>query len=259
MANLKFTGFSAVAPVSTTLMVGVAGGVNTKFTVGDIQLPDLGGTLPISSGGTGETTQPLALDAITDAANQVANDVLYIDNSGPTPVAAFKNISQITGVGIPDVVTYMEWTGTTNPYINFLNGVDTVIPYDTIRLSYSTSSTAGNTVIQLVSPTETSFEVSQPAFYRVSVNIHFFDLFGDIDIFCGVYNVGGALLPAGGLIDKKDVTGNTDQNFFGSSVMQLINGQPVEIKANFSGGSGQNPFPSNTGNLFTSVLIERMS
>jgi hypothetical protein len=67
------------------------------------------------------------------------------------------------------------------------------------------------------------------------------------------------LLPAGGLIDKKDVTGNTDQNFFGSSVMQLLNGQPVEIKANFSGGSGQNPFPSNSGNLFTSVLIERMN
>ncbi len=53
MANIKFSGFSSVAPVTTTTLVGVAGGVNTKFVLGDIQLSDLGGAIDLSTQVTG--------------------------------------------------------------------------------------------------------------------------------------------------------------------------------------------------------------
>jgi len=253
MANLKFTGFSAVAPVSTTLMVGVAGGVNTRFTVGDIQLSDLGGTLPLTSGGTGATTQPAILDNVTDAASQPVNDIIVADATG----AIFQNPSQHPNIPTK-IVTFVEWTGNTNPYFNFTNGADVTIPFDTVVQSTSTSSTQQSTSVFQVSPTETIFDVNATGIYRVSVNIHFFDLFGDIDIFCGVFAAGGGPLSQGGLIDLKDVTGNTDQNFFGSSVMTLTAGQSFDVRINFSGGSGQNPFPSNTGQLVTNLLIERL-
>lgn len=253
MANLKFTGFSAVAPVSTTLMVGVAGGVNTRFTVGDIQLPDLGGTLPLTSGGTGATSQPAILDNVTDAANQPVNDIIVADATG----AIFQNPSQHPNIPTK-VVTFMEWTGNTNPYFNFTNGADVTIPFDSLIQNSSTSSTQSSTIVNLASPTQTTFDVTASGVYKVSVNIHFFDLFGDIDIFCGVFAAGGGPLSQGGLIDLKDVTGNTDQNFFGSTVMSLVAGTVFELRANFSGGSGQNPFPSNTGQLVTNVLIERL-
>jgi hypothetical protein len=265
MANIKFSGFSAVAPVSTTLMVGVAGGVNTKFVLGDIQLSDLGGAidlgtqvsgvLPLTDGGTGASAQPAILDNVTNAASQPVNDIIVADVAG----AVFLNPSQHPNVPV-DVVTSLIWTGITNPYFNFTNGASVLIPFDTIYVNRSTSSTQAPNVINLTSPTDTTIVPQADGYYKVSINLHFFDLFGDIDIFCGVFDYTGApvAIANGGLIDKKDVTGNTDQNFFGSSVIFLSGGTPYGIVANFSGGGGQNPFPSNSGQLFTNVTIEKV-
>ena len=93
--------------------------------------------------------------------------------------------------------------------------------------------------------------------YRLSLNLHFFDLFGDIDISAGVYLSGGGAVVSG-IIDKKDVTGNTDQNFFGQVVVALVAATSYEFRADFAGGSGQSPFPSDTNDLYTSFEIEKV-
>ena len=84
-----------------------------------------------------------------------------------------------------------------------------------------------------------------------------FNLFGDIDISAGVYLSGGGAVVSG-IIDKKDVTGNTDQNFFGQVVVALVAATSYEFRADFAGGSGQSPFPSDTNDLYTSFEIEKV-
>lgn len=263
MANIKFSGFSAVAPVSTTLMVGVAGGVNTKFVLGDIQLSDLGGAidlgtqvtgvLPLADGGTGASAQPAILDNVTDAASQPVNDIIVAAAAG----AVFQNPSQHPNIPIQDVVV-AKWTNTTNPYFNFTNGSVINIPFDQNIVTINTDSAGGGTVINFNSTSNTSFEINGTGVYKVGLNLHFFDMFGDIDIRAGVYNTAtGALI--GDLIDKKEVTGSNDQNFYGENYLEF--GAPpveIDIRAEFAGGSGQNPFPSNVNKLFTSVIIERI-
>ena len=95
----KFSQFTVAAPSGTTEIVGLDGGTNAKFAVNTLDIGSLAGLpLSIGNGGTGQTTQPLALDAITDANNQVANDILYIDGAGASNVAAFINPSRLPNV-----------------------------------------------------------------------------------------------------------------------------------------------------------------
>lgn len=266
MANIKFSGFTPVlSPGPTVELVGISGGANIRTALSAIPLSSLGGnidlasqvtgTLPLTNGGTGASAQPAILDNVTDAASQPVNDIIVAAAAG----AVFQNPSQHPNIPV-DVVTSLIWTGVTNPYFNFINGSNVLIPFDTIYVNRSTSSTQAPNTVNLTSPTETTIVPQADGYYKVSVNLHFFDLFSDIDIFCGVFDFTGApvAIANGGLMDKKDVTGNTDQNFFGSSVMFLSGGTPYGIVANFAGGAGQSPFPSNSGQLFTNVTIEKV-
>ena len=144
-----------------------------------------------------------------------------------------------------------NWLNGNPAYFNFNNSVLTPIPFNTPVYNDSI------TISQTAAPASTQLEVPVDGAYRVSLNLHFFDLFGDIDIFGGLYLAGGGAIVTG-LIDKKDVTGNTDQNFFGQNVVQLTAGTVYEFRAEFSGGSGQSPFPSDTGNLYTSFEIAQV-
>lgn len=135
-------------------------------------------------------------------------------------------------------------------YFNFINGNLTAIPFNT--QVYSVGGIVFNPT-----PATCEFIVPSTGAYRISLNLHFFDLFGDIDMLAGVYNSGGGPVVAG-IIDQKDVTGNTDQNFFGQIVVELTAGNSYEFRALFSGGSGQSPFPSDTNNLYTSFEIARV-
>ena len=269
MANIKFSGFTSAASLTGTgELVGYDGVNNIRLTKANLEtsldLSNLSGsidltsqvtgTLPLANGGTGAATQPAILDNVTDAASQPVNDIIVASAAG----AIFQNPSQHPNIPV-QCITEMSWSGLVNPYFNFPNGVSTNIAFDSTQLNFSTSTTVTPITISLPSPTETLFTPAADGLYRVSVNLHFFDLFGDIDIFCGVYDYsfpGGNLTPQGGLLDKKDVTGNTDQNFFGSSLVPMFAGTTYGIKATFAGGGGQNPFPSNSGELRTSVRFE---
>ena len=167
------------------------------------------------------------------------------------------NITQAdTNINILSQTLYLTWTGNTNPYFNFTNGVVTVVPWDTTVLN---TDLGGNTPYSLTfaSATNTTFSPTSTGFYEVSINIHFFDQFGDLDIIASLFDAGTSTQVLG-LIDQKDVTGNTDSNFFGQNIVQLTQGTNYDIRVNFSGGSGQNPFPSNTNALPSSISVKRL-
>jgi len=272
MANIKFSGFTSAASLTGTgELVGYDGVNNIRLTKANLEtsldLSNLSGSvdltsqvtgiLPLTNGGTGASAQPAILDNVTDAASQPVNDIIVTSAAG----AIFQNPSQHPNIPLQCILE-MSWSGLVNPYFNFVNGVVTNIPFDSIQANFSTSTTITPITVTFNSVSITTFTPAADGVYRVSVNLHFFDLFGDIDIYCGVYDYsvpGGFLTPLGGLMDKKDVTGNTDQCFFGSSLVPMFAGTPYGIKAVFSGGAGQSPFPSNTGELRTSVRIEYVS
>ena len=49
----KFSNFQTASPTSSTIIVGLDAGLNSKFTVGSIELKEFNGVLPVSKGGTG--------------------------------------------------------------------------------------------------------------------------------------------------------------------------------------------------------------
>ena len=87
----KFSQFGSVSPSATTEIVGLDGGLNSKFQVGNIDVSNLTGfPLTIQLGGTGATTPKAALNNITDATTQTIGDVLTIVDDNGVNVAEFQ-------------------------------------------------------------------------------------------------------------------------------------------------------------------------
>ena len=92
MANTKkFSEFNSATPTGNTNIVGFVNGDNVRFTVGDLDLAELGGALdlnaqadgilPITKGGTGANDQQSALNLITGSANKEDYKILRVLNS----------------------------------------------------------------------------------------------------------------------------------------------------------------------------------
>ena len=259
----KFSQFIAVAPSGTTEIVGLDGGSNAKFAVNTLDVGDLAGLpLTIANGGTGQTTQPLALDAITDASNQVANDILYIDGSGASNVAAFINPSQLPNV--PNrIVLYAEWLNNTagGTYFNFPKGAVTNLPFNDVQSNVSTDST-GNTITmnfngQPGAAGNTTFTIDKAGQYKVGVNWSWFDQTQQgMTVFAGIY-VGGVLVK--GLVNEVASGFKNDINYFGQNTFTAAAGDIMEIRGEFTGGGGGNPFPSTSAGIANSICIELIS
>lgn len=243
----KFSQFNNVVPEGTgnTDLVGLQGGANVIF--------------PIDSD---------FLDAVTDAPNQVANDILYIDGSGASNVAAFINPSQHPN--IPErIILYAEWlnfnAGLPNQsYFNVPKSTLTNIPYNDVQSNVSTDST-GNTITMnyngaVGSAGNTTFTIDKAGQYKVGINLNFFDQLSansGMSIFAGIY-VGGTLVK--GIINE--IAGNhnkNDINYFGQNTFTAAAGDIMEIKIEFIGGGGSNPFPATTGGIACSICIELIS
>ena len=172
------------------------------------------------------------------------NGVVQINRGGGSTV------DPISGSYNPVGVAY-NWTAGTTPYYNFQNSVLTPIAFDTAVYNVGgVAINATNVTCEIVLPSAGA--------YRVSLNLHFYDLFGDIDILGGLYLAGGGAVVAG-LIDQKDVTGQNDQNFFGQTVVELQAATAYEFRAEFAGGSGQSPFPAGTNSLYPSFEIHKVA
>tara|TARA_R100001224_G_scaffold109612_1_gene87180 strand:+ start:302 stop:1045 length:744 start_codon:yes stop_codon:yes gene_type:complete len=244
----KFSQFNNVVPEGTGLtdLVGLQGGANVIF--------------PIDSD---------LLDAVTNAPNQVANDVLYIDGSGASNVAAFINPSQLPSVP-QRIALYAEWlnfnSGTPNAsYFNIPKSTLTNLPYNDIQSNVTTDSTgAGITMSYNGNPGasgNTTFTFANAGQYKIGINLNFFDQLSansGMSVFAGIYFAGGNLIK--GLINE--VAGNhnkNDINYFGQNTFTASAGDIIEIKIEFVGGGGNNPFPATTGGIACSICAELIS
>jgi len=256
----KFSAFTPVTPSPTTEIVGLDGALNVKFQVEDIDINNLASTLAIAKGGTGQTTQSLALDAITDASNQVANDVLYID---PTGVAAFKNPSKLPNVPVRAVL-YAEFqpgAGNVN-YFNFTNGSYFNVPFNTDLTNFSTDSTIGGYTFTwngaAGSAGNTTFNIPFTGRYRVTVNMHFFDQANGIIVEGFIKNISTGV--EFGLIDDVGNAASgakTDINYSATGTFSGSSNDQIEFRLLFIGGSGSpSPYPSTDNNIITNILVE---
>ena len=79
-----------------------------------------------------------------------------------------------------------------------------------------------------------------------------------MSVFAGIYFAGGNLIK--GLINE--VAGNhnkNDINYFGQNTFTASAGDIIEIKIEFVGGGGNNPFPATTGGIACSICAELIS
>jgi len=261
----KFSAFPAVGPSATTEIVGLDGGSNAKFAVGDIDISNLTG-LPLSilNGGTGQTTQPLALDALTDAASQVANDILYIDGSGPSNVAAFINPSQLPGVPVRITLCaeYLPGAGNVN-YFNFTNGADINVPFNNAITNISTDSVAGACTFNwnglAGSLGNTNWNVPKTGRYKATVNMHFFDQANGIIVEGFIRNITAGSQDYGMIDDVGNAASGakTDINYSASGTFSATANDAIEFRIKFTGGTGApSPFPSVDNNLVTNICVE---
>ena len=246
--NSVFIGDSAKAQANgqdNQIVIGdgaIGNGTNTA-TIGNTNITDtylngnvrIPGALVDSSGDAGTVGQVLS-SAVTGTA--------WVD-------------SQATNMGIVTSNLYATWTGVNKPLFNFTSGLNKIVPYDTININTNINGGVPYTYVN-TSSTDSAFTILETGNYKISINAHFFDQFGDIDVVGGVYNNTTNVLLSG-LIDQKDVTGNTDSNWFGQNVVNITAGTNIDIRLLFSGGSGQSPYPSDSGLLYNSILIERLN
>ena len=224
---------------------------------------DVNGQIEVLSGGGGATTVSGTPNEIvvtpTGSDFKVGIDTVVLNEISTNTSNIATNTTDIAtnteNIGSATTTAWCQWLGTINPYFNFTNGSDVIIPFD----NFTVSNILGQSLISpiIISPTETVFQVIRSGTYTLGLNLHFFDQFGDLDIFGGLFdNTTGTAIA--GIIDQKDVTGNTDSNWYGEIAFNLVAGTTYDFRANFSGGSGQSPFPSTTGVLYTSILIKRL-
>ena len=257
----KFSQFNAVGPSGTTEIVGLDGGSNAKFAVNTLNVSNLAGLpLSIANGGSGQTTQALALNALTDSANQTVNNILYINNSNE---AAFINPTLLAGVP-KSIGLYAEFLDNIagGTYYNFTNGINTPIAFNAVQGSWSTDSISGGITMnfngQPGSAGVTTFTVPVSGSYKITLNINFFDQVQGLQIKSNVFNVNTSG-QKGLILERCEANVTIAQMYNGIATVNLTANDAIQIYVEFSGGSGTpDPFPNNSSVLYPggSVLIE---
>ena len=267
----KFSEFTNATPIATTKVVGYENGDNVQFEIQNINVDLLNGTsaiindiatnqtdiasnqtnistnqTDIASNQTNISTNQTDIASNQSEINTLKQRVTVLENAQTTIIS---QLNKLAGK------FFMEWRGDIKPYFNFTNGQTFTVPYDNLIVDNDFFPD----LFQYIdtSPTITTIKVNATGFFKISINCHFFDQFGDIDVVAQIWNVTTSSL-LNGIIDQKDVTGNTDSNWFGCNVVNIQSGHEIQIRLTFSGGSGQSPFPSQTGQLYNSILLERI-
>ena len=205
------------------------------------------------------------LDALVDAPNQVNNDMLYISGGNVDLI----NPSQHPNIPVRQTL-YAEWVnqnaGTPNQsYFNVSKNTLTNVPYNDEQANINTNSQGTGIVMQyngLPGNTgNTTFEIANAGQYKIEVNLSFFDQNQQgMTVFAGIYRVaGGSIIK--GLINEVATGFKNDINYFGQNSITCFDNDEIEIKIEFTGGVGNNPFPAigtAAGSIATSILIERV-
>jgi len=202
------------------------------------------------------------LDALTDAPNQSNNDMLYISGGN----VDFINPSQHPNVPIRAAL-YAEWLNLGgNTYFNILKSNLTNIPYNDIQSNVNTNSAAGPIIMTYNgipgNNGNTYFTLQTAGQYKIGINLNFFDqgsANSGMSVFAGIYTrnttnlIKGIVNTIAGNHNKNDI------NYFGQNTFTAAAADEIEIKLEFIGGGGGNPFPATTGGIACSVCIELIS
>ena len=207
------------------------------------------------------------LDALTDAPNQSNNDMLYISGGN----VDFINPSQHPNVPIRAAL-YAEWLDFNPPpspntnYFNFVKGNLFNIPYNDIQSNVNTNSAAGPIIMTyngLVGNNgNTYFTLQTAGQYKVGINLNFFDqgsANSGMSVFAGIYERNSINLIKGIINTVAGNHNKNDMNYFGQNTFTAKAGDEVEIKIEFIGGGGNNPFPATTGGIACSICLELIS
>ena len=206
------------------------------------------------------------LNTISNSQAQIDGDMLYI-NGG---VVDFINPSAHPNIPVRQTL-YCEWVnnnaGTPNQsYFNVPKNILTNVPYNDVQAEVNTQPGGAAIVMQYnglpgINGT-TTFAIADAGQYKIGVNLSFFDQNQQgMTVFAGIYRVaGGSIIK--GLINEVASGFKNDINYFGQNSITCIDNDEIEIKIEFTGGAGTNPFPAigtAAGSIATSILIERVS
>ena len=202
------------------------------------------------------------LDALTDAPNQSNNDILYISGGN----VDFINPSQHPNVPVR-ISLYAEWLNKGgNSYFNIPKSSLTNIPYNDEQSNANTNSVAGSGITMNYNGIpgnngNTYFTIDTEGQYKVGINLNFFDQSSansGMSVFAGIYTRNTTNLIKGIVNTVAGNHNKNDMNYFGQNTFTAAAGDEIEIKLEFIGGNGNNPFPATTGGIACSICIEKI-
>ena len=201
------------------------------------------------------------LNTISNAANQTANDMLYI-NGGAVD---FINPSQHPNVPVR-ISLYAEWLNTGgNSYFNIPKSSLTNIPYNDEQSNANTNSAAGGITMNYNgipgNNGNTYFSIETEGQYKIGINLNFFDQSSansGMSVFAGIYTRNTTNLIKGIVNTVAGNHNKNDMNYFGQNTFTAASGDEIEIKLEFIGGNGNDPFPATTGGIACSICIEKI-
>ena len=235
----------------------------TPFTtVAGIDLAaDVTGVLPIANGGTGQSTQQLAINALTNAGASSGGDLIQSDGTN----AAFVPGIQVTGYRMTQVFIWPN--GTPVAYTNWISATASALPFDPTALIASSLNAPGPTAFTQYgwtctnAPGGTAGQVSTftlgvdgAGTWKVRTCQHWFDQTNQVEMRVSFVLAGPTAID---VIDQKSTELTGDKIFYGELIQEFSAGDTIQVEVEFTVG-GVNPFPSDTGNRPIEISFERL-
>ena len=202
------------------------------------------------------------LNTIANAANRTDKDMLYINNNA----VDFINPSAHPNIPVR-ISLYAEWLNKGgNSYFNIPKSSLTNIPYNDEQSNANTNSVAASGITMNYNGIpgnngNTYFEIGTEGQYKVGINLNFFDQDSGnsgMSVFAGIYQRNSVNLIKGIVNTIAGNHNKNDMNYFGQNTFTAAAGDEIEIKMEFIGGAGVDPFPATSAGIACSVCIEKI-
>ena len=184
--------------------------------------------------------------------NSGETETFKVNKTYITPVAGFSWVDPGSGGAYP----------TSDQYGNLTNGSDNYIPFNTTIFNTNTNVfelVNSGSVSGTLGDTGARLHIKVPGVYQISGQMHFFDLFGNIDFLVKISSSstsGGVMSPITLLHDYKSAELTNDQLMNGTVFLDVTTAGYYTICVNPSANS---PFPSATDNTPTRFFIQKIS
>tara|TARA_R100000988_G_scaffold103827_1_gene85832 strand:- start:1541 stop:2479 length:939 start_codon:yes stop_codon:yes gene_type:complete len=239
-------------------------GLTSSFiTVASIDVAtDITGVVPIANGGTGQSTQQLAINALTNAGASSGGDLIQSDGTN----AVFVPGINVTGYSMVQVFVWPN--GTPVAYTNWGSGVASLLPFNTTArvaaqknapgptafttYGWTCANAAGGTAGQVATFT---LGTDGGGTWKVGTCQHWFDQTNQVEVRVSLVIPGPSTVD---VIDEKSTELTGDKIFYGELIETFAAGDTVQVEVEFTGG-GITPFPSDTGNRPIEISFERLN